>query len=180
MEHSAPSVFAHWEGFYVIVGSSAAALTGLMFVVMALVAESSVPRSERDVNAFGTPSVVHLCAVLLVSAVLAAPWSNLREPALIIGTSGVAGLVYGLIVLRRVRSPVGYRPVFEDWLWHVILPNVAYGALLVAGVGLWHRHSWAPYAIGAVALVLLFVGIHNAWDTVAYVVTSRAERRSRD
>ncbi|MBV9232567.1 MAG: hypothetical protein JO030_00880, partial [Candidatus Eremiobacteraeota bacterium] len=33
----APRLLAHWANFYVMIGSSAAALTGLMFVVITLV-----------------------------------------------------------------------------------------------------------------------------------------------
>src|ERR1041384_3296763 len=36
MEPSAHALLTEWESFYVIVGSSAGALTGLMFVVIAL------------------------------------------------------------------------------------------------------------------------------------------------
>ena len=54
--------------------------------------------------------------------------------------------------------------------------GASYIALLVGGMGLRHDGEWALYAIGAVALILLFVGIHNAWDTVSYmVVTSGKE-----
>ena len=64
--------FTDWETFYVIVGSSAGALTGLMFVVMALVVDFR--SSEQQIEAFGTPTVVHFCGVLLLSAVMSAPW----------------------------------------------------------------------------------------------------------
>src|SRR5205823_8429588 len=40
VEPTAVSPFAAWENFYVIVGSSAAALTGLQFVVVVLGAEA--------------------------------------------------------------------------------------------------------------------------------------------
>jgi len=36
------STLAHWANFYVIVGSSAGALTGLQFVVMTLVAQLTI------------------------------------------------------------------------------------------------------------------------------------------
>lgn len=40
MEEAVRSPLVAWESFYVIVGSSGAALTGLQFVVIALIAES--------------------------------------------------------------------------------------------------------------------------------------------
>ena len=47
----------HWESFYVIVGSSAAALTGLMFVVVTLLADSRRQRSGGALDAFATPTL---------------------------------------------------------------------------------------------------------------------------
>ena len=41
VEGTTLSALSRWENFYVIVGSSAGALTGLQFVVMALIAGSS-------------------------------------------------------------------------------------------------------------------------------------------
>ena len=66
MQESVASPLGAWESFYVIVGSSAAALTGLQFVVMALVAESRQQASSGTISAFGTPTIVHFCAALLL------------------------------------------------------------------------------------------------------------------
>lgn len=73
MDEAARSPLATWESFYVIIGSSAAALTGLQFVVIALIAEARTRSTPREIAAFGTPTIVHFCAVLLLSAILSAP-----------------------------------------------------------------------------------------------------------
>src|SRR6266581_7804680 len=176
METSAHSVLSLWESFYVIVGSSGAGLTGLMFVVITLAADSSVPRTPETLNAYGTPNVIHFVAVLLIAAVLSAPWQRFKDPAHVVGATALAGVVYVLIVLRRMRRQSQYKPVLEDWVWHQILPLIAYVTLFVGAAGLSHEQAWALFAIGAAALLLLFVGIHNAWDTVAYVVSTDKER----
>jgi hypothetical protein len=80
-----------------------------------------------------------------------------------------------VIVLRRLRRPVYYQKVLEDWVWHVVLPSLAYLTLMVAHVALRQGRLWALYAIGAVALVLLLIGIHNAWDTVTFLVASQQQ-----
>ena len=171
MDTQAHSVLSQWESFYVIVGSSAGGLTGLMFVVVALVKESSLPRSPDSIDAFGTPNVIHFVAVLLLAAVLSAPWQRLQDPAHVVGATALAGVVYLLIVLRRMLRQPLYKPVLEDWIWHQILPTIGYAMLFVGAAGLSHDQNWALFTIGGVALLLLFVGIHNAWDTVAYVVS---------
>jgi len=159
-----------WGSFYVIVGSSAGALTGLQFVVMTLIAQSGPTRSRGEtIAAFGTPNVVHFCAALLVAAFITVPWGDLWHAGVAIAACGALGVVYSLVVLRRAHRQDEYTPVFEDWLWHTILPTLSYVLLLGAGVVLTGNAAGALYAIGAAALLLVFVGIHNAWDTVTYV-----------
>ncbi|HUH78976.1 MAG TPA: hypothetical protein VLY83_03685, partial [Methanoregula sp.] len=79
---------AAWNSFYVIVGSSAGALTGLQFVVMTLIAQRSPPRAEEASPAFATPTIVHFGAVLLLSAVISAPWQEAAPVAAVWGLMG--------------------------------------------------------------------------------------------
>lgn len=170
-----------WADFYVIIGSSAAALTGLQFVVMTLIAQTAFSRSGGEtLSAFGTPNVVHFCSVLLVSAILSVPWTTLHPAAVAILLTGIAGTIYSGVVMGRARRQTAYEPVFEDWMWHGILPVVAYGSLLVAGALLVANPPGAMLAIGGAAVLLVFVGIHNAWDTVAYVATRPAPEPAPD
>ncbi len=161
-----------WENFYIIVGSSAGALTGLQFVVMALVADSPARTDSGTIDTFGTPTVVHFCAVLLVSALLSAPWPLLSHAAIAIGICGAAGVVYSLIVVRRARRVTAYQPEMEDWIFHCVLPLVAYATLLASALTLTFRHVPALFGVALYTLILLFVGIHNAWDTVTYITVT--------
>src|SRR5438045_3392648 len=155
---------AAWESFYVIVGSSGAALTGLQFVVMALIAEAGAQSSGREIAAFSTPTVVHFCFVLPVAAILSAHWATLARAGIALGACAAAGIVYVAIVIARARTRMAYQPVFEDWLWHTILPAIAYPSLLIAAFILPRIPQDALFLTGAAILLLLFIGIHNAWD----------------
>jgi hypothetical protein len=169
IEEAAALPLAAWESFYVIVGSAGAALTGLQFVAIAIIADSRRRSTLKEISAFGTPTIVHFCGVLLMSAIVSAPWQGLGSVRLALGACGIAGIVYGLITVRRTMLQTGYRPVFEDWLWHAALPLLAYSVLLIAALFLPGRPHRSLFAIGAVALLLLFIGIHNAWDAVTYI-----------
>lgn len=175
MHGAVTSPLTLWENFYVIIGSSAAALTGLQFVVIALVADSRKKSTISEVDAFGTPTVVHFSAVLLVSAILSAPWPTLAGADLALGASGLAGVVYAALVIRRARRQSGYQPVFEDWLFHAILPFAAYGSLLGGAATLARYPETSLFVIAGVALLLLFIGIHNSWDTVTYIALHRLD-----
>lgn len=182
MPEAAVSPLASWQNFYVIVGSAAAALTGLMFVVITLIAGTRLRRSTEAVGAFGTPTVVHFCIALLIAAILSAPWQALWNASLLLGLCGLGGVAYIVIVIRRARRQNDYQPVLEDWLWHSIFPFISYAALVVAAVVLPGNPVPALFGVGAVTILLLFTGIHNAWDTVIFVVVefSQQEDKSQD
>jgi hypothetical protein len=182
MHEAAVSTLKAWETFYVIVGSSAGALTGLQFVVMTLIAEGVAAGGRKEsISAFGTPNVVHFCEALLVASILSAPWGALRYAGVAIALCGLGGLVYSVVVLGRALRQSVYKPVFEDWLWHTALPMLAYAAQLAAGIALERNSEGMLFVLGGATLLLVFIGIHNAWDTVTFVLLERGrlEREAR-
>lgn len=172
-----------WQNFYVIVGSSAGALIGLQFVVLSLIVERPAVRTNAQAGqAFATPTIVHFTAVLVLAALMSAPWAGAGAVTIVWGAGGAGGIVYEVLVIRRMRQQTLYKPVFEDWLFHTVLPLVAYvilGASAYAG-----RVSLreALFGVAAAVLLLLLIGIHNAWDAVTYhvfVARTRDSERPR-
>ena len=64
---------AGWDNFYVIVGSTAGGLTGLTFVVIALIRDSAQGVRPTGLGAFVTPTIVHFCGVLALAAFMSMP-----------------------------------------------------------------------------------------------------------
>lgn len=166
-----------WENFYVIIGSSAAGLTGLMFVVITLIAGAEGQRTDESVGAFGTPTVVHFAVALLVAAVLSAPWQALWQPGIVLGLIGLVGVIYIIIVIHRAQRQTAYQPVLEDWLWHMIFPFVSYAAFITTALLLPSQPVPALFIPAAATLLLLFIGIHNAWDTVTFVTLQQSNQK---
>jgi hypothetical protein len=169
------SELTEWDGFYGIVGSAAGALIGLQFIVVTLIAERPPLRAAEAGAAFATPTIVHFGTALLLSAVLRAPWRAITPAAVIWGLTGLAGVAYTVIVARRMREQTVYRPQFEDWLFHLLLPLGAYTTLVLSAVAASFLTREALFGVGATALLVLFVGIHNAWDAVTYHVFSNEQ-----
>jgi hypothetical protein len=162
---------SHWENFYVIVGSAAGGLTGLTFVVIALIRDIANVR-PAGVGAFVTPTIVHFGGVLALAAFLSMPdlTVEILSAAFVLG--GLAGVVYGGIIAGNMRNyGTNYVPVREDWLWNVVFPTLAYAALLVVGILIWHHPVAALHSVAAVSLLLLFIGIRNAWDIAVWMTT---------
>ena len=93
----------------------------------------------------------------------------------------LSGVVYTIIVVRRMRLQSVYKPQFEDWLFHVLLPFVAYAILAVSAFAVRSHAREALFAVAAAALLLLFIGIHNAWDAIMYhVFVQRREHQKKE
>ena len=177
MQEAQIAPLATWQTFYILIGTAAATLMGLMFVVVTLLAgvRVRVPLSGEVFATFNTPNVVHFGLALLVALVLCTPWPAFWMAGALLGLCGLGGATYGVIVVRRVRRQSDYRPVLEDWLFHTVLPLVSYSTLVIAGILLPGQPTQALFIIAVSTVLLLFVGIHNAWD-IAVWMTTRTSR----
>ena len=178
MQENASSVLTAWASFFVITGSSGASLTGLMFVVITIIADRGTQARDEGIAAFSTPTVVHFCGALLVSAILSAPWRSLVPAGFLLALAGALALVYVCRVLVRARRLSTYRPDIEDWTWYTILPCVTYAAITAGGVLLTAVPGAGMFALAGASLLLIFIGIHNAWDTVTYIAIDNVEDAS--
>jgi len=165
---------AAWESFYVIVGSSGGALIGLQFVVITLLADRRHQTTAGGLNAFATPTVVHLTGALVVAAIMSAPWPSFTALSFALAVIGLAGVAYAAIVVVRTLRQKAYEPVWEDWLWYAALPGISYAALAITAF-LRTNAASTLFVIGGAALALLLIGIHNAWDTVTHIVLTNSE-----
>jgi hypothetical protein len=169
-----------WDSFYIIVGPAAGALIGLQFVVMTLMAERPSPRIAEASAAFSTPTIVHFCAVLALSALVRAPWESVTSIALIGGFVGGLGMLYAALTAWRMKRQAAYKPDLEDWTFHGLLPFASYAILVTtAFFANTDLHDAMFVAAGAI-LLLLFVAIHNAWDAVSYQVLVIRAREETD
>lgn len=171
------SALDRWDSFYVIVGSAAGALIGLQFVVITLIAQRAPLRAAEAGAAFATPTIVYFSTTLFLSALQRVPWPSIGIIAVLWGVIGLSGVAYAVIVGRRMRVQNVYRPLFEDWLFHLLLPLGAYAMLTLSGIAALYHTPPALFGVAAAALLLLFSGIHNTWDSLIYHVFSQRSGR---
>ncbi len=176
MSGNVSSVLSSWGSFYGMTGASVAALIGLMFVVITLVTGRERLRgSHEGTAAFSTPTVVHFGAALLVSAILSAPWRWLLPPSILLTLVGLAGVGYVLRVAFRIKRMPSYDADVEDWVSHTLLPLIAYGVMVGGAVTLSLFAAEALFALGGAVVLMIFIGIHNAWDIVTYIAIDQPE-----
>lgn len=171
------TALSDWQNFYVIAGSAAGALIGLQFVVLTLLSGLQRRVSMQGANVYSTPTIVHFTTVLLLSAVMVAPVRGTAAAYTItalVALAGLAGLAYSVHNARHMRH-AGYKPQFEDWLFYAVLPLAAYAIIAASAAARFSPQlsDSGLYGIALATILLLVIGIHNAWDTVTYHVFDR-------
>lgn len=179
MAESFSSQLSAWSTFYATMGTSAAALTGLVFVIVTLIRDvESMQPNEEGIATFTTPTVIHFCSALYVSAVFIVPWRAYGGVAILVALGGLYGVVYVSRVIHRTMhlSRDTYVPDTEDWTWYGIVPLFAYLTVLGGAIALPHVAQQALFAIAGGVLLLMFTGIRNAWDVVTYLAIRDRQR----
>jgi hypothetical protein len=109
---------------------------------------------------------------------LSAPWPSIAVTGIALAACGATGVAYSVVITYRARHQTRYQMVFEDWLWHMALPLLAYASLGVSALALARETNTSLFVIAGTTLLLLFIGIHNAWDTVTYMVVQGREAKT--
>lgn len=163
-------MFEGWDDYYLLVGTAAAALIGLLFVVVTLTTGRERSTIELGQRYYMTPIVADLGAiVLLCGAVMAPTLPEVAKGVLVTG-AGVVGLIadlriaFGIRTLKLAEGTKGF-----DVTWYGLVPALISVAIAGAGLGVLMHATWAPLAVAAVLMTLLLVCVHNAWDLITYI-----------
>ena len=163
-----------WDNFLITAGTSAATLMGLLFVVITLGAQMSDGRAQGGIHAFVTPTLVHFGGILFQSMILLAQWPSRWVPAVAMLLCGLAGSSYAIVVTRMLRRLDFVALDLRDWAAYAGAPGLANAGLIAGGAGLAADQAFAPYAIACAILLLLLIGIHDAWDLSLWIVRNRS------
>ena len=170
-------MFEGWENYYLMVGSSAGALIGLMFVVMTLTAGRDHDEVERGKHLYTSPIVWHLAVILTLSGAAAIPTISVKFFA--VSTAGLAllGLAIGLrSAIGIARTPSAPESIAFDAFWYGVAPAIVYLGMGVAALGLLAGRPWGTTAIAVDLMALLLVSIHAEWDLVTYLAPIAGQR----
>src|SRR5882762_212467 len=94
--------------------------------------------------------------------------------ALLLALASVAGIAYLLWVRGQHHWREGKLDA-EDWVFFIGLPFLSYVLLLAAAIAVWRDSALGAPTLAFVTLLLLVVGIHNAWDLVIWLAQKRSK-----
>jgi hypothetical protein len=140
-------MFEGWEDYFLLVGSAAGALIGLLFVVVTLTAGRELGAIERGQKLYMTPIVFSLGAVVLLSGVAMAPVVTPALFALVSGTIGLIGFVAQFRVTLGLRKVAPDSTTQFDVTWYGIVPAIAFALQLAAAFALLIRPGAWTFAM---------------------------------
>ena len=161
-----------WHDFYVLIGTAAATLIGLMFVAASISASYMTEKHQAGIQSFYTPTVVHFATVLITCVLLVAPLAVTPLGGLLLAV-GAAGLGYACFVwLRMGRRGFTLTIDLADRFWYALSPVAGHLLLVAAALMLLLVGDGRSLQVLATAIVLLLLAaIRNAWDITAWAVT---------
>jgi hypothetical protein len=163
-------MFKEWDSFYLMLGSSAGALIGLLFVVATLGGNLAHDQAEPGQRTYMTPLVFHLAIVLVLSCVTAVPGLRDRAGGLIVGGAGVLGLAYAIWIMCRLRSrKLPTPPHWSDFWFYGFGPAAIYLALIASAIMVATSQPAAADLVALFLTALLMTTIRNAWDLVTWL-----------
>ena len=157
---------AEWRDFYVTIGTASGAIVGASFIVATLA--SGVKERVVGLRGFITPTAVHLGSVLIGSAILTAPTLTPLALAVLLGAGGIGGGVCGIVVAKRIWK---MNLDLADRACYVVLPIVAYAAIAAAAFVESWAVNWTFDTLAVSLVVILIVGMRNAWDMATFMIT---------
>jgi hypothetical protein len=125
-------------------------------------------RPKSGVRAFVTPTIVFFTTALAVSALMLVPHIAPAPIAVLLASTSIAGLAY-LLWVRGQRHWREQKLDAEDWVFFIGLPFLSYLLLLAAAIAIWRDSALGAPTLAFVTIVLLLIGIHNAWDLVIWL-----------
>jgi hypothetical protein len=163
-----------WQNFYLLTGTAAATLTGLMFVAASLGASLVTPATTTSVRTFVTPTIIHFSAVLITATLITIPTETALLLSSLLGLGGLAGLSYTITTALHLwrhhhRVPLAR----EDWFWHVGIPLMSYLLILSTALGVLLSPLQALNGLALAVIGLLVLGIRNAWDLTLWIAQQR-------
>ena len=173
-------MFDGWENYYLMIGSSAGALIGLMFVVVTLTAGRDREEVERGKHLYTSPIVWHLAVILTLSGAAAVPHIQAEAFGIASGALGLLGIVIGVRSAAGIaKRPGAPEAASFDTFWYGIAPAIVYAGLAVSAWAILRGWAWGTTALAADLMALLLVSIHAEWDLVTYLAPIAGSRDSQ-
>jgi hypothetical protein len=154
-----------WHDFYMMIGTAAATLIGLLFVSLSLNVDVITRKANADLRVLATHTFGNFMSVLMFAVLFLIPNQvplGLGLPLLGIGGYGLYNTVRYLLVTRRKPR--------RDWgmgggiARRFAIPAFCFGTLMIIAASVLFGQTSGLYWLIPVMILLILAASRNAWD----------------
>ncbi len=153
-----------WHDFYIMVGTAAATLLGLLFVSLSLNADAIARDENADLRVLAAETFTSLLAVLMFAVLFLIPDQGpqgLGLPLFGIGVFGLYKTVEKYLATRNSGRRVWGRGTVAR---RFAVPTACFAALLVVALTVLRGLTGGLYWLVTVMLIVLMAASVNSWD----------------
>ena len=165
-----------WQNFYILMGTAAATLMGLLFVAVSSGGYLPPQQAKNYLRTFVNPTLLYYFQVLLVACLGIMPLAN---ALIFIGALVVVGSINVALILKILRRIVVVHGDDEidggHWIWHVLLPALVSLLFLGTAIGFFLGITLAPMGLAVAELLLIGIGLHNTWTLTIWLTLHRGQ-----
>ena len=158
-----------WHDFYLMAGTAAVTLVGLLFVALSLHVAVLFQDEHRDFRMLAAEAFQGYLYVLITALLFLLPVGDGHFPALVY-------TVLNLMMLLRtgIRAPSFFKARAEkgasmNQRWRILVPALAYLMGLLAIYEWWSGSGNAAFGFFAPVVMMLAASTRTSWDLLEYV-----------
>jgi hypothetical protein len=164
-----------WQNFYLLTGTAAATLIGLLFVALSISGNVSITleRATNAIETFMTPILLCYGQAFCISCLGIIPFQGAFIPGVIVLALGSANSLLAIRVAARILMVHRDEMDKGHWVWHAMLPFVVGVGLVGTALGILNNDSLALAGLALADLLCIVIGLRNSWALTIWLVLHR-------
>jgi hypothetical protein len=168
-----------WQNFYILVGTAAATLIGLMFVAVTFGAGLVTAETAASARAFLDPPFTHFVQILLTACLMVIPTMGatvlgvLLMVLCLLRTAGLVGVFRAMLEASRRHGDIE----LSDWTTGVAVPLLCYVLLGASGAAFVAGYAVAFTGLAIVTIAILLTGLFGAWELMVWMAVARSRAK---
>ena len=162
-----------WHEFYLMAGTAAVTLAGLLFVALSLHLDRLVEESHEHLLALARVTLLSFTMTLFASMIMLVPPVGAHQTAIMLGAMSVAGLSFTFRLTRAARhhDEAGFsRGLVRKRL---LFPTLGYVLMLLTAVSLWLGVPEMLYMMVGSMCMILGNAAGTSWELLVHIARQR-------
>ncbi len=144
-----------WHDFYLMAGTAAVTLAGLLFVALSLHLDLLVEAGHEHLLGLSRATLTTFVSVLIASLLMLVPGASMRMTGLMLVVVALAGLITTVYFSRHMSKHHGGALTAQQMRRRTLMPMIAYLLILSAGAGVFMGAPELLFnMIGGVCMIL--------------------------